>query len=188
MAVPALFWQASFNELPEGSQTPVYNYLTHLQNNMDHGVGICFHGDPGTGKTSAAVLVGKVARSQGKTVYFGRVWELRTSILSRLQFDGEILISERLREVDVLILDDLAPEDLLAKVWAADEIIKLLTYRKDHQRITVLTTATMDALQEAAPAFYRKLADLMVDVHLEGANRNAEAVEMVDKLTFGLTS
>ena len=140
MNLPKEFWRAKVHGVPEAVRPTVERYLLRIREMTEKGIGLFIHGDPGVGKTSIAALAVKEARSRGYTALFIGVWELRESMRSRMMFEENVSIQERCREVDVLVLDALAPEDA-SEMFVNQKFLKdLVSWRRSHQKVTIITS------------------------------------------------
>lgn len=140
MNLPEDLWRAKVQIVSDKTRIPTENYLRSIDVAVAHGAGLIVHGSKGVGKTAIAVLIAKEARSRGYTTLFVRVWELREMIRSRMSYDADFSMAERVREVDILVLDDLRQEDAVEKFFTLSEIQQLVRYRASRRRLTVLTT------------------------------------------------
>ena len=140
MNLPREFWRAKVHGVQEGLRPTVERYLLRIREMREKGIGLLVHGGPGVGKTSIAALVVKEARARGYTALFIGVWELRESMRSRVMFEEGTSIQDRCREVDVLVLDALSPEDS-KETWVNEKFLEeLVNYRRSYHRVTIITT------------------------------------------------
>jgi DNA replication protein DnaC len=140
MNIPEDLWLAKVQNVSEDVREKVETYLRNIHVAVSGGAGLVIYGSKGVGKTAIATLIAKEARSRGHTALFCRIWELREMIRSRVQFDSDSSMSERARDVDVLVLDDLRAEDAGEKFFTLSEINELVRYRASRRCVTVITT------------------------------------------------
>lgn len=140
MNLPPEFWRVSTDKVPEGAQEPVNNYLSQASTLVNEGVGFVLSGDAGVGKTSIAALLAAEARRLGFTAFFTTVSDLREMIRNRIAFDPTASVLERCRDVRLLILDNLRPEDAREHPFDAAALEGLLESRVQWNRATILTT------------------------------------------------
>lgn len=140
MNLPEEFWHAKVQGVSAAVRPALEKYLRRVDEMVKTGAGLMVCGAPGVGKTGVAALVLKEARARGYTAMFCRLWELREMLRSRMEFDAEMSVAERVREVDALVLDDLCAQDMTAKFFTPAEIVSLVKYRASRRRVTLVTT------------------------------------------------
>ncbi len=140
MALPEEFWRVRLPGLPEPAAAIVTNYIARMPALFEKGVGLLFSGLMGTGKTSLASIVAREARVRGYSVYFTAVWGLREGVRTRAMFDPEQTVMERALQVDLLVLDNLRPEDSADMFLGRRALDELVTARASANRPTLLTT------------------------------------------------
>lgn len=109
------------------------------RNTIGTGEGLYVFGEPGTGKTMLAAIIGQELLRLGKSVIFGDVPTLLDALKST--FDGEGRLVELMRslaDVDALILDDLGTEQ--PTEWAVERLYKIINERYVSQRTTIVTS------------------------------------------------
>ena len=118
--IPAKYRGVSFDrppvtEIAPDVVQPVRKYCAEIEEMIDSGRGLWFYGDPGTGKTTLAMLVSKTALEHGRSVAIYSMPKLLARI--RRTYDagaGEqsyAELFERLATVDLLHIDDLGSEN-----------------------------------------------------------------------------
>jgi DNA replication protein DnaC len=132
MNIPKRFWDASFEGLREKEQDLVKKYLTEVFPKFD-GKGLLLYGPEGTGKTQISCVIAKLVREKGYYVYFLPAEEATYRGLFQV-FDGDAVIRDRCKTVDLLIIDDLN--------FASDQetLYSLLKFRANGMLPTILTT------------------------------------------------
>jgi DNA replication protein DnaC len=124
-------------------------------------------GPVGSGKTYAAVAVGKERHLSGEPVRFAPVVDL----LDALRPDGDKTTATACADAAVLILDDLGAER--ATDWTAERLYALVNRRWLDERPTIVTT-NLDpaALQEAiGERMYSRLVHEATGIRIGGADR-----------------
>jgi DNA replication protein DnaC len=175
MNIPPEFWRAKATDLPnEDLRLMVARCCVSIKKVVENGRGLLLYGPPGAGKTRVATLIAKAARSWKFTVFYSMIWELRECVRSRIPFDDDTTIMDRCREVDVLVLDGLAEEDMDEKLVNLRSVEQLIVYRGQRRRITILTTRfTFDELRKTPrlKAFVRGTDPYLHHLKVEGGTR-----------------
>lgn len=116
-------------------------------------------GSNGCGKTHLAVAIAKRCIEDGMTVLFAVVPDLLDRLRSAFAPTAEETFDEefaKMREVEVLILDDLGSEQSTG--WATEKLFQLLNYRYNARLATVFTTNKVN-LEGIAPRLRSRLSD-----------------------------
>jgi DNA replication protein DnaC len=126
----------------------VRRFCHDIEANLDAGRGLWLEGDPGTGKTTLAMLVSKSAIEARRTTAIYSLPRLmgvlRESIDSE---DGLLTLLDRLATVDLLHLDDLGAEHRTD--WVLEQLYSIVNTRYEEQRSIILTTnSTEEELAE----------------------------------------
>jgi DNA replication protein DnaC len=125
-----------------GAVDAVRAYLDDLDGNLAGGRGVWLFGDPGTGKTTLAMLVSKTALERKHTVAIYSLPKLLARI--RQTYDaapGAASYSEffrRLTSVDLLHIDDLGAEK--RSDWVLEQLYALINERYETERAVLVTT------------------------------------------------
>jgi DNA replication protein DnaC len=152
MKVPERYWDVRLDQVDD---TPVFNkerqeevpgpreiclkYLLSLEEMRAEGMGLLLWGANGTGKSSAAVVVGKEFRRRGYTVLFLECADLKRLRINDELFDDEETYWERAASVDFLILDDLGKGVADSTGFGVTLVDELLRYRNARKLVTFLT-------------------------------------------------
>lgn len=145
--IPAKYRGVSFDRPPvtridEKVVRAVRAFADDLDDNLDRGRGLWFVGSSGTGKTSLAMLVSKLALEAGRTVAIYSMPRLLARI--RRTFDADpgeqsyLELFERLSSVDLLHLDDLGAENRTE--WVLEQLYSLVNERYESERSLIATT------------------------------------------------
>jgi DNA replication protein DnaC len=145
--IPPRFRGVSFErppvtELPDTAVQRVKRFVADLDENLASGKGIWFLGDVGTGKTTLAMLISKLALEQGHSVAIYSMPKLLARI--RRTYEGEpgtdsySQFFERLTSVDLLHLDDLGAERQTE--WVLEQLYSIVNERYETQRSIMFTT------------------------------------------------
>lgn len=102
---------------------------------------LVFEGGTGSGKTHLAAAIGNIHLERGKPVWFMNAPDLLDHLRSTYRSDSDLAydeLFERVRSVDLLILDDLGTENPSA--WAQEKLYQLIDHRYINRMPTVMTT------------------------------------------------
>jgi DNA replication protein DnaC len=152
--LPKRFREVSFDREPVLSierQAPhvvreVRRYCREIADNLDRGRGIWFTGDVGTGKTTLAMLVSKLAMEADRTVAIYSLPRLLAMLRDTYDDDAPLSLNElidRLCVVDLLHVDDVGAEQTSA--WVLEQLYTIVNTRYEDGRAVVLTTNLDDA-------------------------------------------
>ncbi|MGE5636792.1 MAG: ATP-binding protein [Nocardioidaceae bacterium] len=144
--VPKRFRGVSFErrpicDMPQFVLRPVRQFVGRLDERLDEGRGLWFHGDVGTGKTSLAMLVARAALEAGRTTAIYSVPLLLATIRRTYDEGAEdsyMSLFRRLASVDLLVLDDLGAER--PTEWVLEQLYALVNERWQDSRSIVITT------------------------------------------------
>lgn len=180
MNLPARYWSVKFSLVPASApyREAVRSYLAQVRQMRAHGVGlVLWSPSNGTGKTSLAALVAKQMRRAGLTAYFTRTDSLQEDMIEGRRYNEETTVRERVREVDLLVLDDFGKEHKARSGFTENWIESLLRDRVQALRPTVLTTNL--APEQIKGVFSLDLANVMKEAFLtvqvpgeEGGGKN----------------
>jgi DNA replication protein DnaC len=145
--IPPKYRGVSFDRPPVTDLSPaaveaIRTYVGELAENLRAGRGIWLMGDVGTGKTTLAMLVSRMALEAGHTVAIYSLPRLLSRI--RRTYDAEageqsyLEFFERLTSVDLLHLDDLGAEK--SSDWVLEQLYAIVNDRYETQRSIVVTT------------------------------------------------
>jgi DNA replication protein DnaC len=123
--------------------------VKNLDANLAAGKGIWFLGDVGTGKTTLAMLVSKIALEQGHSVAIYSMPKLLSRI--RQTYGGEpgedsyTQFFDRLTSVDLLHIDDVGAERQTE--WVIEQLYSIVNERYEAER-SIMFTANSAQLEE----------------------------------------
>lgn len=145
----------------------VRNFCDQIDQKLDEGSGLWFYGDPGTGKTTLAMLVSRIALQRGRSVAIYSMPKLLARI--RRTYDSQpgeqsyAELFERLATVDLLHIDDVGAENRTE--WVLEQLYALINERYEAQRSLVITSNfDEETLREQ---FGRQMGDRIVSRLLE---------------------
>ncbi len=154
--IPARYRGVSFDrppvtEIDRVVVGAVRRWIDDLEPNLADGRGLWMMGSPGTGKTTLAMLVSKMALDSGHSVAIYSLPKLLARI--RRTYDSEpgtdsyLAFFERLTSVDLLHIDDFGAEK--SSEWVLEQLYSLINERYESRRSVLITTnLTQDELEE----------------------------------------
>jgi hypothetical protein len=77
------------------------------------------------------------------------IWDLRDAITNKHMFDLDSSIMGRCRDVDFLVLDGLVQEQRFERVLPVAELERLVIWRGQQGKVTIVTTRTLPDQFEA---------------------------------------
>ena len=169
--------RAPLADLAPDIKRPVQDFVRRIDENLDAGRGLCFLGDVGTGKTTLAMFVSKMALEAGRSVAIYSLPRLLTTIRTTFNDDSaqshaELL--EKLGAVDLLHLDDLGAEN--STPWVLEELYSIVNTRYEEEKSVVVTTNLgRDELREQiGERTVSRLGEMCIDVPVFGHDRRSE--------------
>jgi len=143
--IPKDFWEADISQVPESDPNPeidlsyrkaVAGYKGDLPRMVSEGLGLCLYGPAKSGKTFLGCILLKEAFDKGKLIY--RVTLENLTENGKNTFNDACTISERAREVNVLLLDDVFLHEKELPAPQAIVLRTILKYRNLERRTTIL--------------------------------------------------
>jgi len=184
-AIPARYRGVSFDRPPvsdmardlqtKAALAEVRGFVDDLDGRLEQGRGLWLFGDTGTGKTTLAMLVSKMALEAGHSVAIYSLPKLLARI--RRTYDSEpggdsyLAFFERLTSVDLLHIDDLGAEK--RSDWVLEQLYALINERYEAQRSVIVTTnLPHEELEEQiGNRTVSRLSQICDEVPLFGADR-----------------
>lgn len=172
MGIPRAYQEVSVEGVFEDLRGRVAHLLGQVPRMIERNANILIHGLPGAGKTGAAVLLARAFRSHGQTVHFTSLWELRQQVKQNDAFSDGLSMLERVRTVEVLVLDDMTDEQFY--ILPPNELANLMKARHRQGFTTILITSMSQQDIIKHPAVVA-LWERLLTLEMKGPNRSAEA-------------
>lgn len=184
MNVGKRYWHVSLDSIPEECdyKKKLWRFIKSLSSAISQGKGFLFCGDYRQGKTSASVILCKAVVSSGGTAYFIRSDELTKVVVESHWFDEDKTVLDRMREVDLLVIDDVGTE--ASKEYGESLVENLIRYRYDNLKSMVVTTnvGMPDLVSKYGQGVMKVMASMMVPVEVSGTHWYEEEVEKMKEL------
>lgn len=170
----------------------VHKYLARIFEMIRTGTGMKLGGSPGVGKTGIAAIIGMVAVRWGYSVYFVTHTELQ-ELRFQKGFEQDLVdgapVMERIRKVDLLVLDDFNEDFVGDGKFGPKDLAKLITRRNADGKSTIFTTR-ITGEQFADPKLsLRNLYDVMKEtmpgILVEGRDLREDLGKQAMKRIFG---
>lgn len=146
--IPLPYQTARLNKILQMSTDPdvvVYvselrDFIQNLKDNLERGRGLYLLGPPGSGKSSCSAIVCKAAVLHTPSVLFASIEDVVRASMKELVFDEDegVLLEDRMRSVDLLVIDDLGRE--YSKDYGKSQVEGLLRHRYDGFLSTIITS------------------------------------------------
>jgi DNA replication protein DnaC len=154
--------------------TPVRRFAADVDDNLDEGRGLWFMGDPGTGKTTLAMLVSKAALEANRTVAIYSLPRLLGMLVKTFDADSEgsyLETLDRLSEVDLLHLDDFGYRG--DSPWVKEQLFSVVNTRYEEQRSLIITTnfERDELVDQVGERTVSRLTEMCLELPLFGHDR-----------------
>jgi DNA replication protein DnaC len=185
--IPKRFWDSSVDVIPDrlAHKEKITKYINELPDMMGRGVGLYLYSEEnGTGKTAISVIIAKEALRCGYTVFFEESSRLKSCIMNKNVFEEGLSIEDRVKQVDLLILDDIGKEYRTASGYAESSIESLIRDRVQKMRTTVITGNVVPKNLQSiySDDFAALLKESMIPISVVGHDFRAEKAVELQKL------
>jgi DNA replication protein DnaC len=189
MNLPEEHWMAKLDKVQPPNKPKIESLVKKMPSLLEGGVSVILRGAKPVGKTSAAAILAKEAKLWGQSVYFTNFWELRDDLKLNNEFQGsDETVQQRVKLVDVLILDNLRAEDVVEKIFLNIRAIEeILNYRKSRRLVTILTTRLTDDQMEDTKEL-RGLREALsggLTIDMKGVDMREQAAKQIAKEFLG---
>jgi DNA replication protein DnaC len=148
-----------------GPQAREYrDFCENVGQRLDEGRGIWFKGDRGTGKTTLAMLISIHAMRARRTVGIYTAPKLLEAIRATYADDSPMSLTElteRLRSVDLLHIEDLAVPR--TNEWVLEQLYTIVNDRYQDQR-SIMFTADIDKLSDLGERIGHRTASRLIEL------------------------
>jgi DNA replication protein DnaC len=160
------FWSTQFDLIPNEAthKEAVGSFIKLLHKRVGNGDSLLLCGDYGCGKTGCGVLILKECAARGGRGLMIRAEEIQSAVVEKTPFDSVSTLWDRMRMVDVLLLDDLRREHV--RDFGKSVIESLIRRRSDDKLTTIITTnaspSELSVRYEAAVQVLKKCGELVL--------------------------
>lgn len=139
MNVGKRFWNVALEKIPDQAtyKQELTAYIERLKPAIEGGYGLMLNGPYRQGKTSSAVILMKAVVAHGGTAFFIRADEVAGVVIEKTRFDEDQTMEERMRSVDLLVIDDLGTDT--TREVGAGLMERLIRWRYDTKKSLVVT-------------------------------------------------
>ncbi len=152
--IPERYRDVAFDRAPVNQMEPrivreVRHFCERIASKLDEGKGFFFFGEPGTGKTTLAMLIAQHAMKARRSVaIYTTPWLLaRIASTYENQHETYMEIMDRLGAVDLLQIDDLAIRT--EKEWTLQQLYTVINRRYEDKR-SLVVTANVESPEQLA--------------------------------------
>jgi DNA replication protein DnaC len=175
MRIPKVHREASFSKIPDtlGYKEKVQEYCLKLPLYINKGVGLLLYGPLGTGKTALGTILLRCLPTKGYS-YRG-LWvdssRLAEYKIERTLFSSNYMeplsMMDRIRQVDLLVIDELAP----SKDYGTSLIEQIIRDRVGDMKATVITTnLSPPEIKSRATGLASIISEITVPICISGHN------------------
>ena len=182
--IPKKFQHVGFDRAPVKDMDPmlireVRSYCNRIDERIDSGRGMWFHGPRGTGKTTLAMLISQHALKARRTVAIYTAPRLLAEIRNTYEDDSKQSynqLMDRLRAVELLHIEDLAVAR--TNEWVLEQFYTVVNDRYQDERAIVFTAdvdSPSDLAEHVGPRTYSRLIEMCGDpIPMFGSDRRLQ--------------
>jgi len=140
--VPENYWYCTIASIPEELEyrKKVVSYYAQMESFLSKGIGLyLFSSDNQTGKTSIAIALLKRALKLKKTAFFSEAGTLKNALAKNEEFDDQMLLEQRIKNVDLLVIDDLGKEYRTSSGYAENTFENIFRHRIQSLKPLIVT-------------------------------------------------
>ncbi len=137
------YWYVTLSSIPEHLSyvKKVLEYYARMEEFMGKGVGLYIYSEgSSTGKSSIAAALLKRALRLKKTAFFSEAGTLKNALTKNETFDDQFLIDQRIRMVDLLVVDDFGKEYKTSSGYAENTFENIFRGREQSVKTSIITS------------------------------------------------
>lgn len=148
--VPRRYWNAQLSAIEGEPEYKVMlgQYMDRIHEHTDEGMGLLLYGGFETGKSSLAIVVLKEAIHRGGIAHFISSRDIPSAYFEAAEleaaFGDPIVIKDRIRRSNLIVIDDLGAESFDQKGPAGAEIERVLREAYEEMQTVIMTTNAAD--------------------------------------------
>jgi DNA replication protein DnaC len=138
--LPELYWESRLSIIPDSPHKEVVEQWDHdnVRDRISEGKGLYIYGKWGTGKSAIAAIILKAAAANGIFGLWVNFKDLPSVHVDDDTFDDFETFPERLRAVDLLVIDEF---EATKKKWFAIELMEdIVRTRHQNKKVTLITS------------------------------------------------
>lgn len=157
-------------------------YLKSLKKFVERGIGLMLMGPLGAGKTAAAAIVAKAVAAHYGYAFMIRADDLQKAAIEKTDFDDYRTVWDRMKEVDLLVIDDVGSDH--AKEFGIGVFESIVRWRYDRKLATVVTTnkSVKELTKVYGEGLVKVMERMMVKVIVEGTTWHEQEVKEINDL------
>ena len=174
MGIPPVFRAASFAKIPDDCphKEVVLKFAGDIEDHVRKGYGLLMYGENSRGKTALSTMLLRCL-PKGMWGLFVVSEKIPKYIIERTEFDPYEKYIDRMRSVDLLVLDEIVIHN--TDTFRDTCIESVLRDRVMDQKSTIITTNwTPDRLRKEYSSMYEVLREAVLPVQVEGHNFRSE--------------
>jgi DNA replication protein DnaC len=185
MNLPRRLHSPSWRRVPEAAKEKVQNFCVNALRDKTEGLSLVMVGEDGVGKSMISAFMLVYARQHRLSCYYTSVYDWREDRREGKTFDGMQSVDGRMREVDVLVMDDCNKSVLFSSGGASywyEQLQALVSRRTIRGLITVLVCkydGSNPVLRWAAGKM-----DHCVGIRIEGPNQHQQENQALGARVF----
>jgi len=159
--IPVIYWTLKMKDFigPLNLKNITTDYISSLQGNYANGLGICFVGSYGTGKSTAGCAILKNALMHGYSAYYTTLTDM---ISYMMDFDTKSEFSSLTTRTDFLFIDEVdsrhfSSSDEAQKVFGSN-FERVIRYRVQNQLPTIIASNN-SSLEEVFSGQYSRVVE-----------------------------
>lgn len=178
-SIDGTFFEPEYRKLNAGVVEVVDNYLTKFRYNYHYGLGLCFYGPLGTGKTLLATHLLKQLIKVGYSGYFIQFADLFHAWAASWKDDeSKEEVEMFMKRAQVLVLDDITTDARNKEGFLQAGLEAIMRHRYNNNLPTILTTNMRESeIQNEFPRPYSLISGLTKWLTMEGADFRPVSLE-----------
>lgn len=177
-------FEDEYRKLNTGVVEVVDNYLTKFRYNYHYGLGLCFYGPLGTGKTLIATHVLRQTLKMGFSGYFIQFNDLFHAWASSWKdAESKEEVEVHMKRAQVLVLDEIRTDPRNKEGFLQSGLEAIMRHRYNNNLPTILTTNMRESeIRDEFPRPYSLISGVTTWLTMEGADYRPLSLENAEYL------